>query len=339
MGAKRHPRSWTDAVVALIDRLPGPAWLAYAVLVLLSVATMVLVRVIDGSRLDALAIMFGGLTFTPFAVIHYINRAASRALEDYRPALGDLEPEYAEIERRLTSTSVWTGLVGAVVGIAIAVAGITTAGGGWGVTSENSLATNVVTLVFTAVFNASLAVFMLHALGQVVTIHRTHRDSTNIQLWDLPPQNAFARVTALAAILLTIPYGTAALISALLTANSAVAAVLVAVLLAFAVALFACPLVSMRIRLVREKERQLGETDRAFEVAATRLRRAVDAGELSGAADLQNAMSALGIERERLRRVSTWPWTADTLRALLTSLGLPVLLWFLTTVLGRVLFS
>jgi hypothetical protein len=65
----------------------------------------------------------------------------------------------------------------------------------------------------------------------------------------------------------------------------------------------------------------------------------VDSGELTSAADLLSLMGALGTERDRLKRVSTWPWSADTLRAFLTSLGVPVLLWFLTTVLGRVLFG
>ena len=49
-------------------------------------------------------------------------------------------------------------------------------------------------------------------------------------------------------------------------------------------------------------------------------------------------MAALAADRDRLRRVSTWPWSADTLRAFLTSLAIPILLWFLTSFLGRLLF-
>ncbi len=328
-----------DVAIALVDRLPGPAWVAYAVLVILSIAGTVGLRLIDGATIDLLAIVFAGLSFTPFAVMHYINRAARRALEDFRPALGDLESEYGRFERELTTTSFATGLVGAAVGIAIVVAGTLTAGGAWGIAPENMLATNVFGIFLLVALNTGLVTFLLHEIGHLRTITHIHRHATGIQLWNVRPQGAFARVTAMAAVAITVPYVTAASISALSTENPVVAIVIVIVSLGFAALLFMGPLVGMRRRLLRERERQLSETDRAFETAAARLRDDLDAGALSSGAGLESVLSALAVERARLRSVSTWPWTADTLRAFLTSLGLPVLLWFLTTVLGRVLFE
>jgi len=339
MPTRRYARSWVDVVTTLIDRIPGPPWVIYAILVVLSTAATVILRLLDGVFIDPLVIAFAALTFTPFAVTFYINRAATRALAEFRPALGELEREYDDFERRLGSASVGTGIVGAVVGITIVTLGNLTANGAWGVSSENSLATNVVTLATQYILNTSLLTFILHQVGNLQTITRIHRDATNIQLWNVRPHNAFARVTVLAALAITVPYVTAAIFSALQTENSVIAIVVIIGALAISTVLFVGPLVGMRRRLVAEKERQLSETDRVFEEVSASLRTELDAGDRSGAADYESAMGALGAERDRLRKVSTWPWSADTLRAFLTSLAIPILLWLLTSFLGRLLFA
>jgi hypothetical protein len=339
MPTRRRARSWVDVVVTLIGRLPGPPWLSHLVLAALSIAATLILRLLDGLYIDALVITFAALTFTPFAVMFYINRAAKRALADFRPALGELESEYDELERRLTTTSFATAIVGAIIGIGIVTFGNLTADGAWGVSPENSLATNIVTLATQYILNTSLVTFLLHQVGNLRTITRIHREATNIQLWNVRPHNAFARVTVRAAIAITVPYVTAAVFSALQTENSVIAIVVIIAALAIATLLFVGPLVGIRRRLVDEKERQLSETDRVFEEVATSLRTELDAGGVARAATYESAMGALGIERDRLKKVSTWPWSADTLRAFLTSLAIPILLWFLTTFLGRVLFG
>jgi hypothetical protein len=339
MTGRRRVRSWVDTVLALVDRLPGPPWATYAVLIVLSIAVTIGLRLLAGAPIDALMIVFAGLSFTPFAIMQYINRAAKAALEDFRPALGDLDSEYPEFERQLTTTSFATGVVGAAVGIGIVIAGTLTVGGAWGVTADNWVVTNIVTIFLQLALNTGLVTFLLHEVGHLRTITRIHRNATNIQLWNVRTHNAFARVTVLTAIAITVTYGTAALFSALSSANPVIAIVIVVVALGLATLLFVGPLTGMRRRLLREKELQLSETDRAFEIVAARLRKDVDAGDMAAGSELESLMSALSIERDRLRKVSTWPWSADTLRAFVTSLGVPVLLWFLTTALGRVLFG
>ena len=339
MTNRRRLRSWVDVVSDLIDRLPGPPWAVHIILAVVSVAATVILRLLDGVVINPLTIAYAALTFTPLAMTFYINRAAKRALADFRPALGELEPEYDELERRLATTSAATGIVGAVIGIGIVTIGNLTADGAWGVSPENSLATNVVILATQFILNASLMTFLLHQVGNLRTIVRIHREATNIQLWNVRPHNAFARVTVLAAIAITVPYVTASVFSALFSENAVVTILIVIAALGLATLLFVGPLTGMRRRLVREKELQLSATDRVFEVAAARLRTDLDAGELASAAGLQSAMGALGIERDRLKRVSTWPWSADTMRAFLTSLGIPIVLWLVTSALGRLLFG
>lgn len=342
MSPRRRARSWVDVVADLIDRLPGPAWVAHSALAVVAVGATVILRLLDGLSIHPLTIIYGALTFTPFAVTAAINRAAKRALADFRPALGELESEYDDLERRLTSTSVATGLVGAAIGIAFVTAGTLAVDGTWGVSPENSLATNAVTLATQYILNTSLLTLLLHQVGNLRTIMRIHRDATNLQLWDVGPHNAFARVTVLAAAAIIVPYVTAAVLSAVLSDDSENAIIgigIIVVAVAIATLLFVGPLVGMRRRLVREKQRQLSETDRVFEAVAASFRKNVDAGDLSQAGTHESALAVLGAERDRLARVSTWPWSADTFRAFVTSLAIPILLWLLTSILGRLLFS
>lgn len=328
-----------DAVIAWVDRLPGPPWATYAVLTALSIAAVVVLRMIDHAAIEPVAIVYAGLTFTPFAFMHAINRAARAALADFRPALGDLESEYPRLERQLTTTSFATGLVGAAIGVGIVAAGVLSAGNAWGVAPDNMLITNVVGVGLLVILNAGVTTFFLHEFGHLRAITRIHRLATGIALWDARSHRAFSRVTAMAAIAITVPYVSAALLSALSDTQPIVATSAVIVSLALATVLFAGPLLGMRRRLRREKEELLGATDRSFEQVATALRTRIDGRDFAGAAELESVLGGLAIERERLKKVSTWPWSADTLRAFLTSLGLPVLLWFVTTVLGRLLFA
>src|SRR5690349_2635009 len=116
---RRRTRSWVDIVIGWIDRLPGPAWIAYTALVIISVATSVVTRLIDGAVIDTLTIAFAALTFTPFAVLHATADASRRALAEFRPALGELETQYDDLERRLATTSAATAIVSALIGASI----------------------------------------------------------------------------------------------------------------------------------------------------------------------------------------------------------------------------
>jgi hypothetical protein len=42
-------------------------------------------------------------------------------------------------------------------------------------------------------------------------------------------------------------------------------------------------------------------------------------------------------EKDTLKKISTWPWEADTMRGFVSSVGLPILLYLITTFLGRLI--
>jgi hypothetical protein len=103
-----------------------------------------------------------------------------------------------------------------------------------------------------------------------------------------------------------------------------------------AAGVFFVPLAGIHRRLVRQKADLIATINLRFAELAASVRGA----EPSPATGDQKAlMESLLIESEVVRKLSTWPWEAETLRAFLSSIGLPILLWFVTTLLGRLLGS
>ncbi len=74
-----------------------------------------------------------------------------------------------------------------------------------------------------------------------------------------------------------------------------------------------------------------------FAAASRKVHAKADSGSLDGMDDLERLVAILVGERDVLKRLSTWPWQADTLRGFLSSIALPILVWIITNLLGRVI--
>lgn len=334
-------RSWVDALIGLIERLPVPAWAVYLALSLLLGACAVLLRWADGSvpfpAFNPVTVAFASLSVYPFAVLHLLNRVARRSLREFRPALGALEPRFDELDRRLTTMSSGAAIAALLIGLGTQAIGLIASGGGWGIDERTSVPTALVAILSQQLLNVSFAACVLRAIGQLRTIVMIHRASTGIRLWDRAPHDAFARFTFATAALLAVPFAVLEVFALVLDESSVLEVVLLVVVLLLSIAIFALPLSGMHRRLVEEKGRQTAQTDRGFELAAERLHRMLAAGDLAEAGAVNDALAALGMERERLQRISTWPWSAETLRGFVSSIAAPLLLWLATTVLDRTL--
>jgi hypothetical protein len=105
--------------------------------------------------------------------------------------------------------------------------------------------------------------------------------------------------------------------------------------LAVAAAAFVLPLRGMHQRLVVEKERlQLG-ADKRFKATLADLHRSVDERDLSVADGLNKTLTSLQLERDALARIPTWPWQPATLRAFVSVLLVPVVIWLIIRLLER----
>lgn len=338
---RRPRRSWVDALLAAVDRLPVPPWVLYLAAAVVLAGTSVVLRWADGTHpfpeAAPITTVFAGAGAYVLGVVHYLTRAARRAFAEFRPALGELEPRYAELETRLTTMPSWQAVLAIVLGAAIPIAG--QLGGGWGITARTSLATNLYTIAVQVLLNVLLVVFFLRVGRQLRAIGRIHREATGIRLSDAVAHSAFSRLTFRAAVLIAVPYALVEVAAGLLGESTVVELALLVLALVFSVAVFALPLRGMHARLVALKRTELTALEAACDRATAELTAlvAVGAGRSEGVGPASEAVSALVAARDRVRHLSAWPWSPEALRGFLGSIAVPVALWLATPALEGLL--
>jgi hypothetical protein len=185
--------------------------------------------------------------------------------------------------------------------------------------------------------SALWGVFVYHTIHQLILISRIYTQHARINIYQLQPLYALSLPGAFTAIgVLLLLYLWIAL-GGTPQAVDPVAIGLVATLAAIAGATFALPLVGAHRRLVQEKDRRLAEASSRFEAAAEELHRQLDGRRLGHMDNLTKALTGLEIEVGVLRRIPTWPWQPGAVRGVFAALLLPLAVWALQLLLGRVM--
>jgi hypothetical protein len=162
-----------------------------------------------------------------------------------------------------------------------------------------------------------------------------HGLADHVNLFRVKPFYAFSGLAARTGVsFLALAYFIMAIRPDIVQATPALQ-LLVVSMLPTAVACFVLPLYGMHLRLVAEKDRLLAEANGRFEMLLARLHARVDQDILTDAEKISHQISSVAAEREAIARLSTWPWEAATMTGFLTTLVLPVLIWLVQRVLGR----
>jgi hypothetical protein len=337
-GRRPYARSWLNLLIDRIDGMPGPRWLGYAIVGAIAVT----LSVVDGWLTDPAAVGtitvqlagWGLLIVGSLVAVAVLNRIAQSALDMVRPLMTVTGDEAALMRYELTvapaGPAVLIVFVAALFTVGIYVADPVASGVvGY---SPLALAVRSVGDVFLA---AVLLVFIYQAIRQLRCVARILDRVTRIDLFHPRPLYAFSRLTGgigvtLAAVVLstlvTLPDAAQA------AANPYVLGWLLG-LLGFAVAVFVVPLVGLHERLVAEKERLQYEADERLQSVLAALDQDVDALDLSRADGLNKTLASVVQQRDLLARLPTWPWSATTLRAFLSALLLPIVLFLIQRVL------
>ena len=77
------------------------------------------------------------------------------------------------------------------------------------------------------------------------------------------------------------------------------------------------------------------ELEQAPPHAMTEIHRSVDEGDISRADALNKTLTSLQLERDALARITTWPWQPATLRAFVSVLLVPIVIWLIIRLLER----
>lgn len=335
--------SWVDLVLARLERLPGPTWLAFAVLAVTNVLIAEVLILLAGRDLQVTGprfVLLGLLTPYSLALLRHLNRVAGQALDQFRPLLGLDPAAFDALRYRVT---VFPASVALPVGVTIAIATPFSAlnapvafeitGVPWPLV--------VVMLVYAIVTGLAFSALGVQILRQLVFVDRIHRAAKVIDVFDPAPLHAFSRLTAQAALglLLLAAILAAATGSQIAEASAQFAAGVAVFYAAFAfagVATFVVPLYGMHQRIAAEKERLRTAADSRLRTLLEAFHGDATGVEISRADGLNKLIGTALQEREMLAKLPTWPWQAATLRGFASSLLLPVVVYLLARAAERV---
>jgi len=338
-----YPPSWLDRLTAWVDRLPLPAPAFYA---LASLAAIVLFVLNDGLSghgllyaLHPFHIVLAVELVYVIALVHFLDREAGRALEGMKPLLTCDQAGYSALHYQLTTiparATLWTGVVGAFAGLAAIVVERVAIPHAFAMLILPGAGRLVLEIWLVLTWFAFGGLF-LHTYHQLRLISRIYTTHTRIDLDQYRPLFNFSRVSALTAIgLLVLPYAWYASVPGLI--QEPIGILFGALFPVFAVIAFVGPLVGVHHLLVDAKEHALAENAQALKVARAELYHRATVHEITAASAIHDMLAALRSERTALEYVHTWPWQSDTLRSVVAVLVLPLVLWFIQWLFGRLL--
>jgi len=363
-----YPPSWFDRFKAWVDRLPGPAWVFYLVFGAAVVLAETAIQWREGAypiaTFNPLNVwMIGNFAYL-LALMHYLDRSAASAITSFRPLLAPAtsgvhqsapdEATFARLSYQLTTLPARPTLIATLTGVAVTVVVyvLFTANGAVPPylvgTASTTLSTAFVTLVFVPA-NAISFVFVYHTIHQLRQISQIYTLHARINIYQLQPLYALSLPGAFTAIgimffIMLFVYGWSATIgdwsSTVRVQGTATILFGIAISLFFvtiAGATFALPLLGAHRRLAAAKDSRLVKNSLRFEAAAEELYRQLDGRRLGRMDDLNKALASLEITQGALRRIPTWPWQPGAVRGVLAALFLPLAIWALQLLLGRVL--
>jgi len=335
--------SWVDRLTARVARLPLPAPIVY---ILAGLAALLLFALNDWLNGLGFTAALGPFHFV-FAVgpvyaiflIWFLDRQAVQALGKIKPLLSSDEAAYASLRYRLTTIPARPALAASLAGLTVGLAAVAFervatphAFAGLILPGKGRYFTEVWLLGTWFVFGA----LFYHTYHQLRLISHIYTEHARIDLDQSRPLYNFSQVSAWTAIsLLVLPYGWYATVPGLI--RDPVGIGFGALFPIFAAIAFISPLMGVHRLLVDAKERALTEDAMVLKTARTELHQLVETHELAAISELNDTLMALRSEHTALERTPTWPWQPETPRTVAAAILLPLVLWVIQWLLGRLL--
>jgi hypothetical protein len=344
-GARRwqpYRRSWLDWLVEWMEALPGPTWLAYGAL------TVAMVVLSNSQNWISGILPFPQATWqqsfwavmTVFALWFWghVNRVAGSALDAFQPALSAGRADLARVRLELTALPAWQGWVLLALGIPLTFAYYAADPVSSQVVGLSAPAL-VVRGLFEGLFTAFTMALVLQSLRQLRTVRRLHALADRIDLFQPAPLHAFSQVSARAGIYLVVFMGLGYLANPADLSKGSTLALWAPFIVGFplaGIAVFLLPLLNMHDRLVDAKAELSSACTERLKAILAEINLDVDARDLTRADGLQKTLANVTAQRDIIAKLSTWPWSAGTLRALVTAILLPLGLYILQRLLAQV---
>ncbi|MEZ0239440.1 MAG: hypothetical protein ACAH65_01465 [Chloroflexota bacterium] len=340
--ARPYAPSWLDRLLDTIEALPGPNGLGFLAVftgfVLLSLFEPWLMGAASPWRLVE-KVYWGAVIGAQLAAAGYVRRVAATAFDAFRPALRIPEAEVLQLRYELTvipALPAAAAVVVALLATAISLAINPAATGSKPLTGTLLAGAFGLQLTITSL----MFVLLLQLFRQMGQIRRTLARSAVVDVFRPGPLHAFSRLTSRSSAILLLFIGSTILVLPTSMPGEVFAVYWLPYLVVpplVAAAAFILPLYGMHGRLVAEKERLQGETEERLQALFAELNGDIDGRELARADGLNKSLMSLLLQRDVLANLPTWPWSPGTLRGFLTAIFLPLVVFLLQQVVGRLI--
>ena len=332
--------SWIDRLMSWVQRLPLPYGTTYGILFVVEVAALHVLSWVDGSlpffHFHPLYLLFPLWLWGPLAIMTYLDEVALHALREFQPLLGKHEDEIPRLQYELAtlpSRSVWiSGLFWTGVFLVVMYVGFPVV-----VRQYSYGPIGVMTAWISGVFSFGIgSALYYHTIRQLRLVSRILGLVERVNLFQLEPVYAFARLTAQTGVSWVLLAGVTFLIFPFELINVTVVALYMTQSL-FALGAFILPLWKVHQRLVAEKRRLLAGVNRRVEKTIERLHQALDGDDLARVKEIDTALGGLASERNVLSAIPTWPWSTATISGFVSALVLPIALFLIQLTLKNLL--
>lgn len=333
--------SWFDHLKYRIEQLPGPWWLAYVVFGLILLALNFFINWQSGVVLNELTQLYFILIAVGSAyvlgVTHFLDRAAARAIQEFRPALPVDEAAYQKIAYRLTTMPAWTALAFSCAGALFVVFALLR-----GFAPFQLL--NLDAPPYWHWFNAAAELFLwfingmfiFHTFRQLYLVKEIYDRDAQINLFKLGPLYALSGLTARTALAIVFfGYGAALTGSQVTATETRLGTIVLA-----SIGIFLCflvPLLGIHRRIVQEKTRVLDEITARLESTIKQVHAKMDQDALEQISTLRDLSETLEMQQRVVEKIPTWPWNPETLNVLVTALVLPIVLFVIQFIIQKIL--
>jgi hypothetical protein len=326
--------SWMDFLVDRIKRLPIPSWVFYLSLFVASILVSNVLFWIDGSikfgnfypefTYGALFIIYG------LALFQFLAKTAGESLDDFYPFLKP-EPAFEkELAYKMTRMPASWGWAAMVLGISLLILDMSSSQ--FDITF-NSLTTKIYAGLFGAFGYCTFLAMMFQTSRQLYFIIKLHGKIAGIDLFNLRPLRAFSRFTATAGFAV---FFIGAYNLLVFSKNSSGTLILIYLLMALVgISLFIAPLISISTRIKNEKKERILEVDQNMKRILLQIKDNFAQDNLTKMGEFNTTLNLLEKEKSILKGISSFPWNPDAFRTFLSSIILPLLLWWVKTFLEK----
>jgi hypothetical protein len=321
---------WIDRFNRWVANLPVPAWIFFVAFGFALLGVQVLLHWLDRglNDMELLPIIIFNGFFTPFllALLLVLDEQAVSALDAMRPVLATNESEFAHYRYRLSNMPAGAALI---AGLALLVMVVILEQLGRAPIRYGALEQLPIFAIPFHIIDKSSAflfgVFVYHTVRQLYLVQRITAHHLRVSLFDREPQQAFARLTASTAVGLVVGvYAWMLLNPELLT--DPVSMGFVAAITLMAVVAFVLPLLGVHRHLAIAKHRMLHALDLHFESASSEFEERLQHDDYPAVEQLGEMLATLGVQRQWIEGIPTWPWRPRTARFVFTAIATPSVL-------------